>query len=239
MGIDAEIFVKTTHIPTQEELEEWRCKLGDAFDPENFLIGTHQPALEVVSAVYQDSFEEPELKPKEGEVFIKVNIWSRYYGIGYERGDYPFIYTLIRWLEANIPEAVVYYGGDSSGCLFEHFHREKREHLMDHFLRSGHAPYRDYFDPSGGQGKLGNLKHVARPVCPRGGCGPKSLRQYGFGAQYIGLNCVACGLDVWTEDNGGHWFAGKHDLGFEKDAVVLFEMHNGVDWEEIDPRVKK
>lgn len=232
MGIDAEMFVKTTHHPTQEELESWRCRLGDTFGPDNFWIRPRHPAIQQVEVIDQDSNEEPEIKPQAGEVLLKLNLATRYYGVDYERGDFLFIYGLARWLERNIPEAVVYYGGDSSGVLFRHFHHEAREALMKHFLEHGHSPYRDYFDPP--QGKLGNAPQQTRPVCPTGDCGAQSLFQHGYGQTYIGLHCVACGRDVWTRDQGVTWQSGVQNwTNGQRDDKIEYQMTNGVDWEAV------
>lgn len=45
---------------------------------------------------------------------VAVQTLARYYGPGYERGDWPRIYGAIRILQAAFPEARVFYGGDSS-----------------------------------------------------------------------------------------------------------------------------
>lgn len=81
---------------------------------------------------------------------VEVATMARYYGPGYERGDWPTIYGAIRVLQAAFPEATVYYGGDSSDdgveCTDEYL-----AEIWSHFL----GPHGDdYRQPSAiAQGK--------------------------------------------------------------------------------------
>ncbi len=45
---------------------------------------------------------------------VKANVTSRFWGPGYERGDWPSIYGAIRLMQALFPEARVFYDGDST-----------------------------------------------------------------------------------------------------------------------------
>lgn len=64
---------------------------------------------------------------------VRANVTSRYYGPGYERGDWPAIYGAIRLMQAAFPSATVYYGGDSwddaPECSEEHL-----AEIWAHFL---------------------------------------------------------------------------------------------------------
>lgn len=137
------------------------------------------------------------------EWFLTVNLWSRYYGIGYERGDLMTICAIAEWAEANIPNCEVWYGGDSSGVLAEKFDAAAREALKRHFYSpSG----RDYF---GGWAKQGSFPTPA----PCGLCIPKEPRfnQHGFGQNFIAVNCGGCGKSFESRDNGKTWTTVKED----------------------------
>src|SRR4051812_12064655 len=45
---------------------------------------------------------------------VELHTDSRYYGPGYERGDWPAIYGAIRLMQAAFPGRPVHYGGDTS-----------------------------------------------------------------------------------------------------------------------------
>lgn len=72
----------------------------------------------------------PDMKAQPGEWFLEVHVWTRYYNEGYERGNIVLICGLCDWVEENIPNSEVWYGGDSSGVLMEPFPRAKRQALL-------------------------------------------------------------------------------------------------------------
>lgn len=136
----------------------------------------------------------------DGEWFLEVSLWTRYYGVGYERGDLMTICAVAEWAEANIPTAVVYYGGDSSGVEAEPFDAAAREKLKKHYYsQSG----RDYFDH-----KWFGADKAARPS-PCGLCIPGEPRfnQHGSGRHgaFIAVNCAGCGKLFESEDAGKTW----------------------------------
>jgi hypothetical protein len=134
----------------------------------------------------------------DGEWFLEVSLWTRYYGVGYERGDLMTICAVAEWVEANIPTAVVYYGGDSSGVEAEPFNAAAREKLKQHFYSQNG---RDYFDHDWfGKGP------APRPA-PCGLCIPGEPRfnQHGSGPSFIAVNCAGCGKSFESRDNGATW----------------------------------
>ena len=44
---------------------------------------------------------------------VEFSTFNRYYGPGYERGPWPFIYSHIRALERALPACAIFYGGDT------------------------------------------------------------------------------------------------------------------------------
>lgn len=133
----------------------------------------------------------PPIIAEEGEQLIRIALAGRYYGEGYERGD-PIVYiNIAEFLELALPDAAIWYGGDSSGCVAEPFGPAERAKLKAYYFSTGHAPYRGAFGRSGG---------CRCDFCdlPMNNCG-------GGGAAAF-YHCDGCGLN--TVIDGGT----RHDL---------------------------
>lgn len=151
------------------------------------------PALE--GKVYEQDGDD--VTVGDGEWMLEVSLWSRYYGVGYERGDLLTICAVAEWCEANIPNAVVYYGGDSSGVCAEPFDAFARMKLRRHmYSQRG----RDYFQ-RGIESRLKSLPPVCS-LCPDDG--PR-FSQYGSGQEYAAVSCAGCGENFETRDAGVTW----------------------------------
>lgn len=153
MGIDARMLLRVRGNPTDDELKLWGYSLCSTIGAEHFFIDPKdgRGAIERADAdsysglkgagkVYEQ--DGPDIEAEPGETLLKVNLWSRYYGVGYERGDILTICGVAEWCEANIPGRAVWYGGDSSGVLAEPFPAPKRDALRAHFYSERG---RDYF----------------------------------------------------------------------------------------------
>jgi hypothetical protein len=81
------------------------------------------------------------------EQFIKVHLWTRYYGEDYARGNWPIIRVTAEWLAMRFPAGEVWYGGDSSGICAEHLTAERLATLNNFFLSSGRRTYTRYDSP--------------------------------------------------------------------------------------------
>ena len=201
MGIDAEMFVRTRTVLTPREIRNLSVDLVAAFGAEMFLLlpdetfggeweknewwevgdppGRH--ALRRIRWWVQDG---DDIKPKRGEYFIEVSLFSRYYGEGYERGPIQEHIAVASWLEARIPGCEVWYGGDSSGVCAARFDKAAREKVWAHFCEVGHRPYRGGWDPAG---------NSAAPAC--GFCGPRFVPS-GGGGNVTFAHCDGCGASI-------------------------------------------
>jgi len=181
MGIDAEMFFKTRQAMDAPQVRALSVDLCEAFGPGRFWLfeESNRHALEPVEVYEQDG---PDIEPADGEQFIRVRLATRYYGPDYERGDLPFIIEVAKWIEARIPDAVVYYGGDSSGVCAEPFDTQAREELFTHFAKVGHRPYGGYFDHT-----------TNRPTCDF--CATEMLCTGGGGDREFYF-CQGCGKKV-------------------------------------------
>lgn len=198
MGVDAEMFVRTRQNYTGEQVRKMAHNLAEAFGHKRFMIsrpgewdfypnGKH--CLELVDEYEQDG---PSEFPAEGEQLIQVNLYTRYYGRGYERGDWPFIYSVARWLEARIPDAKVWYGGDSSGVLAYPLDDATKDELWTLFCGVGHEPYTHFFG-----------RQAKRPNCDF--CGAPMVEYY-WGRPTVGFSCHGCGHRLFTDDGGGTFY---------------------------------
>lgn len=94
MGVDVNLYAVGD--VTDERLSEAKAYMAERFPaPE----GSDWPHL-----------DRPEWE-EDGR--IGWGCFDRYYGPGYERGDWPRIYAMIRALKAALPECTIHYGGDT------------------------------------------------------------------------------------------------------------------------------
>ena len=196
MGIDAEMFVRTRQGYTEEQVRHMAHDLAEAFGHDRFIVirpeqgyswipnGRH--CLELVDVYEQDG---PPIHPENGEQFIRVHTSTRYYGKGYERGDWPFIDGVIRWLKMRIPDAEVWYGGDSSGVCAIQMDDAERQNLWELFAKVGHQPYEQHF---GGRAARPDCDFCLRPMV-----------EYGWGPrEAVRFRCAGCGHTLITTDGG-------------------------------------
>lgn len=130
MGIDVNLYAETT--ATADQLEAARSVFRRSAISDDYESNgkVHWRCLE-----FED--ETDWRGPR-----VVANVTCRYWGIAYERGDWPSIYGAIRLLQAAFPEAQVFYGGDTSDdgdlCTDEYL-----AELWAHFLGPNGNAYRE------------------------------------------------------------------------------------------------
>ena len=196
MGIDARMFIKTTSVITKEQVHKLSYDLASAFGYGNFFITrpddknvgyeSHH-CLEIIEEYEQDG---PTIYPNENETFIEVNLWTRYYGFDYERGDIVLILSVAKWLKQKIVNSSIWYGGDSSGVEAIELTETEIENLWNHFVDVGHEPYSRYF--SNALSTNSNFCNFCKV----------QMVQYGFGGSFQAFHCKGCGYDIETRDGG-------------------------------------
>lgn len=141
-----------------------------------------------------DVFADP------GEWMLSISVWSRYYGVGYERGDLLTLCAIAEWCEHNIRGCRVFYGGDSSGVCIEPFDASRRDALKAHLWgKCG----RDYYEHE----KRGTFPTPK----PCGLCIPGEPRfnRHGWGGcgatELVAVNCTGCGKSWRSSDAGATW----------------------------------
>lgn len=206
MGIDARIFVTYKGDATAADLKRWSWEIGAAFGADYFWRSKHQDYahhnISRATEISQDHRDaSKDVKPVQGESLLEVHVGTRYYGEGYERGNLPFILSVLEWLEAKFPGGTVYYGGDSSGVLIEPFPKAARDALFKHFAGEHGADYRKGWGALAASGTLS--RHC--DLCDHG------MGQFGYGAGFAVFRCLGCGKQEETRDGGKTWAEPKKD----------------------------
>ena len=138
--------------------------------------------------------QDTPLVAADDEWLLEINLMARYYGEGYERGDILTICAVAEWCEANLPNAEVWYGGDSRDI--EPFPTSRQVALRRHlYSQKG----REYFECG--------LDSVKAPK-PCGLCRTESgeFTQYSWGpGNGRRVVCRGCGKHFQTEDGGVSW----------------------------------
>lgn len=121
MGVDAVVRFDAPKKLTKEDLKELSWNLGRAFGQKKFWF--HEA----------DSLAVEEDTDSDYPGIYEVKLWSRYYGPGYERGDFTTLYMLFQFLRAR--GYTVYYGGDSSDDL-DLMDDAKCKELLEHWAKT-------------------------------------------------------------------------------------------------------
>ena len=195
MGVDAVMFVKPEREYTESEVRDLSYEIASAFGAEKFFIirpnefegikGRH--ALELVKFGKVKHCFACQTLYKDDDFLIEVNICSRCYREGYERGNLPLILAVSNWLSKRL-RGEVWYGGDDE--YVDLLTEEVREKLWNHFCKVGHLPY--YRSPFGERGN---------PVCSF--CGGKEMFEFGCSKGDNLYFCPGCGLKVVKKTKTG------------------------------------
>lgn len=229
MGIDARMFVRLRRSSplSEQEIRQTAARMAATLGHRHFLIRRESSyrgprhalsLVETVGELRADGYDLEETQwlglpsdrqvwtqdgddivAEPGEQMIEVNLWTRYYGEGYERGDWLTIRATAEFLEHVLPDCEVWYGGDSSGICAERFDTAARSRLHAHFLDHGHEPYRSFF----GRGQPAETCEfcAARPMADVGG---------GRGSTF--WSCNGCGLKRITVGGRAYDLAQDQDF---------------------------
>jgi hypothetical protein len=126
MGVDVTLYaegeITDEEITAATEYLKARCWIADDYDGKWPLLSRES----------YDWFPAPR---------VELSNNQRYYGPGYERGDWPGIYGAIRLMQAAFPDRKVFYGGDSSD-VGEECTEEFLAAMWEHFLGPHGDDYR-------------------------------------------------------------------------------------------------
>lgn len=216
MGIDAEILVR---IKGRENWVEESAELDEAYrlastigarhffiyrdnetgalkdhhalsiiKPENNKWGDAEPEHIGKVVFYQDG--DP-IVAGDDEQFLRVHLWSRYYGPEYPRGDWLVIRSVIWYLSRRF-KGEVWYGGDSGGVCAQLMTPEVIAEFDDFFFENAQRPYYKGWNAGGFMGKDEPME------CPT--CKPILMTRNGWGPNYAGYFCDGCGGHVDVRD---------------------------------------
>lgn len=175
------------------------------------LTGYHYPVCsEELQQYRENGYDVPDTVLQPGKIYtqdgppiiaqadewlINVSLRSRYYGIGYERGDLLTICAIAEWCEVNLQPCQVWYGGDSSSVTAAMFGPEMRVMLRRHMYSASGKDYYSYGD--------GN--HPRPPACTLCPNGKNMSTQYSSGGSYVAVHCAGCGKSWESRDKGDSW----------------------------------
>lgn len=190
MGVDVQLFVQTPGALDAEQVRRWSFELAEAVGHQHFWLSekSDQHALRIVG---EDGYPR-RAYGLTGHLLQVHQLW-RYYGPGYERGDFPTILATVTWLQARIPECRVFYGGDSG----EHLDEIDLPQLVTHWVHNGGTPYYGYF---------GRARDLTPPDCPF--C--RAQMTLGGGGQGDTFwRCNGCGKKALTTAEGQTAFSAE------------------------------
>jgi predicted RNA binding protein YcfA (HicA-like mRNA interferase family) len=213
LGIDARILLRVKGKPTSNQLKSWGWQLSAALGSEHFFFDKKE-GHGVISysntryreegdpepgTIYHQDGDDIEASP--GETLLTVHVWSRYYGVGYERGDLITLCAIAEWCEVNIPACEVWYGGDSSGILAKHWPDSARRALRNHLYSANGQDYHRAWH-------LGEGRPVRPEPCVL--CvGAGDFNECGWSgrgnAPWLKVHCPGCGEYFETHDQGKTW----------------------------------
>jgi hypothetical protein len=212
MGVDAVMFAVVERKLSDKEIQKFAVLLSNAFFHTPFFIqhkkdkhhskSYSEESQHAVSCATDDDLDAygAKLNTKKGSTLLRFNLWSRYYGPGYERGDWAQLSSIILFTQMYFGKAVkLFYGGDSGEGMDEVTDDFMRD-MWAHFTKHAHFPYQQ----SGWFSRPEEEKEV--PYCDL--CN-LSYTQNGSGATYIGTFCAGCGHKLNSTDNGKTWHEPK------------------------------
>lgn len=236
MGVDAEMFVRIKGREqwlTDVDIKRLAYEIGSSvgskalfqMNPTQGVFNKKRYALEAIQPTSREDeyFDEEYHGPFIGktvwhqdgdpivagddEQFIKVHLYGRYYGKGYERGDWPTLRGVITWLNIRIPFGQVWYGGDSSGQCAEHASAQFMSDMDLHWAMNGRRPYMRYDSPFKGMFSL-PTDSLESPVCEL--CEVPMIDS-GGSRDYSFYWCDGCGAKASKHVNGSMAWAGLHE----------------------------
>ncbi len=194
MGVDAIIYAVSEIPLSDREVLTLSVDLAEAVGPGFFSLDPQgrygDEPRHALSRVRRSSYlEELQPPPEPGAEILEVNTLSRFYGEGYERGNFTDISAVCDWLTYR--GLTVYYGSDSGGGIS--LWSARREKLWKHWAVNGGRPYREGF------GQSSKEHQRICTFCDR------PLTQNGWGAGFAHYTCRSCFRDDRTNDSGKTW----------------------------------
>lgn len=142
MGVDAEILIKITKPEswlTEEQIRRASSRLTSVLGATKFFLRPEEDRHALY--LYEKRYRDDSIVMQPNEQFIGVNLWSRYYGEGYARGDWKTLCFAMLWMISNLKDSEVWYGGDSSGICAERMTPSRLMEITEFYLTSGNSTY--------------------------------------------------------------------------------------------------
>ncbi len=213
MGVDAEMMFTMAVTPNPKRLREIQYLLMERVGRSIFWTDSYvdkdkkQAQAFLVPTTEGDIWDGPSVNLPN---MVRVKLFCRYYGEGYERGPALELCGTMLVLLSQSDVTSVWYGGDSSGVHGENYTRARVHMLLDYYCRSGHEPYRRAFHKDG-EGPTPDCSYCTVPMI-----------RNGFGGSYANFYCSGCGETLKLKGNDFHaWVDGTLN-------IVEYPRFNGV-----------
>lgn len=135
MGVDVRLFGENKRNLTQKQLDEVNDVLLQAYEAKDF----------EKFVLVEKEFDQEGIQETRKEIWIEFNTSMRYYGKGYERGNWSYLTGIINIMRA-LSGGRIYYFSD-------HFHLqemldfpftiENQQEIDRYFVEVQEHPYRD------------------------------------------------------------------------------------------------
>lgn len=176
MGMDAIIEFK--YSPTKHDLVDLSYRMKEALFHTHIFYEKEEPAFSPV-----EEYDEATESFVSNEEFLSVNTWQRWYGPGYERGDWPSLSMAIRWLLINVGPDVYYYSDYAERRPENTITFSDLAELDGHWAHVGGLPYRGYLNKS----SVRSDEETGSDCCGF----PTEARSWG--PDGVGYYCPSCG----------------------------------------------
>jgi hypothetical protein len=195
MGVDSIMIIRVPRPLTDDEVKREAVKAQIALG-NNGVLAVDSPGKytwrpegrHCLSIIHGEANENIERRPDE--TLIDVGLRTRYYGVGYERGDLVSILAVARWFRIAFAPCEIWYGGDNG--TVEQLDEVRENDLWVHFMsdagrayfsrppRDGNAIHCTFCDVDAGVFMFSG--NESGHVCPS--CG-QHWRQYGNGRHVL------------------------------------------------------
>ncbi|BDI30026.1 hypothetical protein CCAX7_20770 [Capsulimonas corticalis] len=147
MALGAEMIFRVEALPlggTPESLwQQLTMEPTLPIDPsDDFYIGGPIAAIDSEDLkCYLSYFTPPHETYIRSGLWLNLNLYKDYFGVGYERGDLPLFIKIAEWLEARLEGCDVFYGEDCNAVVHP-FTQDLRFKLLIHYQKTLGLNYR-------------------------------------------------------------------------------------------------
>lgn len=189
MGVDAIVIARTPVRLTDDQIRRYSWLLGSSLGS-NLLF---RPTCGGNNITRVDVVDIEPIPDEDRSLCVKINLMSRFYGPGYERGHWPTVAAAIMWVRAQGWDA--FYGGDS-GVGIVPVTDEVLAGLWAYWCANGSRPYMPASPDA--------------PLCPL--CQERMTKRMWGPGDMAGAECWGCGAHMMRRSADAPWLPCDRDF---------------------------